>query len=58
MLQKYYDNLLHLCATCKPQNADNARTFGILFSWSWQTPLCLCNKRVHHWQKVTTMFVI
>jgi len=25
------DDLLHLCATYKPQNADNARTFRIWF---------------------------
>jgi len=32
MLQKYRgDDLLHLCATYEPQNADNARTFGIWF---------------------------
>ena len=30
MLQKYQgDDLLHLCAIYEPQNADNARTFGI-----------------------------
>jgi len=30
MLQKYHDDdLLYLCATHEPQNADNARTFEI-----------------------------
>jgi len=32
MLQIYQDNdLLHLCATYEPENADKARTFGIWF---------------------------
>jgi len=32
MLQKYHDDdLHHLCATYEPENADNARMFGIWF---------------------------
>ena len=48
--KNHSNDLLNLCVIYEAQNADNARNLGI---WSWS----LCNKWLHHNQKMTVMFV-
>jgi len=48
--KNHSNDLLNFCVIYEAQNADNARNLGI---WSWS----LCNKWLHHYQKMTVMFV-